>query len=59
MELRINLATSADSWEGKRAGGARVLKGLVYDTHMLNADVFVAQLLLMVTSKIRLGIRAF
>jgi 5,10-methylenetetrahydromethanopterin reductase len=57
MELGINLATSADSWKVvKRAEELGYSRAWFYDTHMLNADVFVAiAAAAMVTSKIRLG----
>jgi 5,10-methylenetetrahydromethanopterin reductase len=57
MKLGINLATSADSWKVvKRAEELGYSRALFYDTHMLNADVFVAiSAAAMVTSRIRLG----
>src|SRR5215475_4442946 len=57
MDLGINLATFADSWKiAKRAEELGYTRVWFYDTHMLNADVFVAMAAAaMVTSKIRLG----
>jgi len=43
MELGLNLATAADSWKVvKRAEELGYARAWFYDTHMLNADVFVA-----------------
>src|SRR5262249_43482718 len=52
-----NLATAADSWKVvKRAEELGYTYAWFYDTHMLNADVFVAMAAAaMATSKIRLG----
>jgi 5,10-methylenetetrahydromethanopterin reductase len=57
MDLGINLATSTDSWKiVKRAEELGYTRVWFYDTHMLNADVFVGMAsAAMVTSKIRLG----
>jgi 5,10-methylenetetrahydromethanopterin reductase len=57
MDLGINLATFADSWKiVKRAEELGYSRVWFYDTHMLNADVFVAMAAsAMATSKIRLG----
>jgi 5,10-methylenetetrahydromethanopterin reductase len=57
MDLGINLATFADNWKiVKRAEELGYTQAWFYDTHMLNADVFVAMAAAaMVTSKIRLG----
>jgi 5,10-methylenetetrahydromethanopterin reductase len=57
MELGLNLATFADSWKiVKRAEELGYGRVWFYDTHMLNADVFVAMsAAAMATSKIRLG----
>src|SRR6476469_3340657 len=57
MELGINLATSADSWQVvKRAEELGYSRAWFFDTHMLNADVFVGMAAAaMVTSKIKLG----
>ena len=57
MDLGINLATSTDSWKiVKRAEELGYARVWFYDTHMLNADVFVGMAsAAMVTSKIRLG----
>jgi 5,10-methylenetetrahydromethanopterin reductase len=57
MDIGINLATSADSWKiVKRAEELGYSRVWFFDTHMLNADVFVGMTAAaMVTSKIRLG----
>jgi 5,10-methylenetetrahydromethanopterin reductase len=57
MDIGINLATAADSWKVvKRAEELGYTRAWFYDTHMLNADVFVGMAAAaMVTSKIRLG----
>jgi 5,10-methylenetetrahydromethanopterin reductase len=57
MKLGINLATAADSWKVvKRAEELGYSRALFYDTHMLNADVFVGiSTAAMVTNRIRLG----
>lgn len=57
MDYGINVATSADSWKVvQRAEELGYTRAWFYDTHMLNADVFVAMAATaMVTSKIRLG----
>jgi 5,10-methylenetetrahydromethanopterin reductase len=57
MDIGINLATSADSWKiVKRAEELGYSRVWFFDTHMLNADVFVGMAAAaMVTSKIRLG----
>jgi 5,10-methylenetetrahydromethanopterin reductase len=57
MKLGINLATAADSWKiVKRAEELGYSRALFYDTHMLNADVFVGiAASAMVTHRIRLG----
>jgi 5,10-methylenetetrahydromethanopterin reductase len=57
MELGLNLATAADSWKVvKRAEELGYTRAWFYDTHMLNADVFVAMAAAaMVTTRIRLG----
>jgi len=57
MDYGINLATSAHSWKVvKRAEELGYTRAWLYDTHMLNADVFVAlAACAMQTSKIRLG----
>ncbi|HWE75265.1 MAG TPA: LLM class flavin-dependent oxidoreductase [Stellaceae bacterium] len=57
MDIGINLATSADSWKiAKRAEELGYSRVWFFDTHMLNADVFVGMTAAaMVTSKIRLG----
>src|ERR1700753_3916547 len=57
MDIGINLATSADSWKTvKRAEELGYSRVWFFDTHMLNADVFVGMTAAaMVTSKIRLG----
>jgi 5,10-methylenetetrahydromethanopterin reductase len=42
MDIGINLATSADSWKiVKRAEELGYRRVWSFDTHMLNADVFV------------------
>jgi 5,10-methylenetetrahydromethanopterin reductase len=57
LDIGINLATSADSWRiVKRAEELGYTRVWFFDTHMLNADVFVGMAsAAMVTSKIRLG----
>ncbi len=57
MDIGINLATSADSWKiVKRAEDLGYSRVWFFDTHMLNADVFVGMTAAaMATSKIRLG----
>jgi 5,10-methylenetetrahydromethanopterin reductase len=57
MDLGINLSTAADSWKVvKRAEELGYTRAWFFDTHMLNADVFVAMAAAaMATSKIRLG----
>src|ERR1700761_9510005 len=57
MDIGINLATAADSWKiVKRAEELGYTRVWFFDTHMLNADVFVGMAAAaMVTSKIRLG----
>jgi len=57
MDIGINLATAADSWKiVKRAEELGYSRVWFFDTHMLNADVFVGMAAAaMVTSKIRLG----
>jgi len=57
MDIGINLATSSDSWKiVKRAEELGYARVWFFDTHMLNADVFVGMAsAAMVTSKIRLG----
>jgi 5,10-methylenetetrahydromethanopterin reductase len=57
MDIGINLATRADSWKiVKRAEELGYTRVWFYDTHMLNADVFVGMTAAaMATAKIRLG----
>src|SRR5262249_47292776 len=57
MDIGINLATAADSWKiVQRAEQLGYTRAWFFDTHMLNADVFVGMAAAaMVTSKIRLG----
>src|ERR1700761_8800358 len=57
MDIGINLATAADSWKiVKRAEELGYTRVWFFDTHMLNADIFVGMTAAaMVTSKIRLG----
>jgi 5,10-methylenetetrahydromethanopterin reductase len=57
MDIGINLATSADSWKiVKRAEELGYSRVWFFDTHMLNADVFVGMAAAaMVTAEIRLG----
>ena len=57
MDIGINLATAADSWKVvKRAEELGYTRVWFYDTHMLNAEIFVAMAAAaMTTSKIRLG----
>ena len=57
MDIGINLATSADSWKiVKRAEALGYSRVWFFDTHMLNADVFVGMAAAaMATSRIRLG----
>ena len=57
MDFGINLATSSDSWKViKRAEELGYARAWLYDTQMLNADMFVAMGAAAVqTSRIRLG----
>ena len=57
MEFGINLATAADSWRVvQRAEELGYSSAWLYDTQLLNADVFVAMAAAaMQTSRIRLG----
>ncbi|HEX4192156.1 MAG TPA: LLM class flavin-dependent oxidoreductase [Stellaceae bacterium] len=57
MDIGINLATSADSWKiVRRAEELGYSRVWFFDTHMLNADVFVGMTAAaMMTAKIRLG----
>jgi 5,10-methylenetetrahydromethanopterin reductase len=57
MDIGINLATAADSWKiVRRAEVLGYTRVWFYDTHMLNADVFVGMAAAaMATAKIRLG----
>src|SRR5579871_6489075 len=57
MDIGINLATAADSWRiVQRAEELGYRRVWFFDTHMLNADVFVAMAAAaMATKKIRLG----
>ena len=57
MDLGINLATFADSWKVvKRAEDLGYSRVWFYDTHMLNAELFVAMgAAALATSRIRLG----